>query len=124
MMTRPDGRCEVANIGMSGVRTPARERDLWVLAVAPKPTGNDHEFAHQTRMPDGDLQRALGTQRKSEYISPVESQVRDQGGGIVGHLLVREGTIRIQRMAVCLWLNRDDPPALRERRNKRPHQGR
>lgn len=61
-------------------------------------------------MPNGGLEPDATTQGKAEHVGPFESEVRDQGGDIVGHQLEAEWALDVGGVAMSLQLNSDHTP--------------
>ena len=65
---------------------------------------DDHQFAHQVRVTDGDLHGDPAAHGKAEDIRRTHAQVVDEGGSVVGALLVGQRTVDISRVAMALGL--------------------
>jgi hypothetical protein len=59
-------------------------------------------------VPDGGLPRDFAAHRVAENVGVCESQVLDQGGDVVRHLLVAKRAINVGCMPMGLQLNGDD----------------
>ena len=71
-------------------------------------------------MPDGELPGGGGPHAEAEDIGAADVEVAEEGGGIVGQLLVAQRTVDVGGAPVRLLIDGDDLPAPGQGRQQRP----
>src|SRR5438045_1668886 len=77
---------------------------------------DDDELPDELWVTDRDEGGNTATERVAHHVRPVQLQVFDERGDVVGHELRLERSIDVGRTAVALQIDGDDLPTLRERR--------
>jgi len=92
----------------------AREHllQLRLRAVARVGDRGEHQPARQAGVADGKLEGGGAAHAEAEDVGVVEVEVTDQGGHVVGHVLVGDGAVYVGRAPVPLQLDGDHPPGL------------
>src|SRR5437867_6167907 len=83
----------------------------------------DDQFAHHVRMADSHEQGDVASVAVPEEIRPVDMEIFQESGGVLGRLLEAERTIDIGGVPVSLLLEGDDPPGLRKGRQDLSERG-
>jgi hypothetical protein len=99
---------------------PLLLQDLGIDRLSPDIRRGDHEPPHPRRVPGRGVQRHAATERVADDVRPVDAEVVDQRGDVVGHQPHVDGSIDVRRAPVSLQVESDDLVALGQQGQDRP----
>jgi len=91
-------------------------QDLGVESVVNIVGPRDHEFAHQIRMPNSDLQGDVASGARAEEVDSLDRERSEKRGGVIYYLLEGQRAIDVGDVSVPLLLYGNYLPSLREGR--------